>query len=120
MIEPDTIANLLLIQIIAAKRRKPGNIFNGCCPDKFKIDYAIVVSIIVTRKIRNKANIVHHPDFESLSDSKSSRLSAAATALRLSLKTENFAGVGELGLGRTGLAAAISRVGTAGGEFAAG
>ena len=117
MIEPDTIANLLLIQIIAAERRKPGNIFNGCCPDKFKIDYALRLD---SRQIRNKANIAHHPDFESLSDSKSSRLSAAATALRLSLKTENFAGVGELGLGRTGLAAAISRVGTAGGEFAAG
>ena len=119
MIEPDTIANLLLIQIIAAERRKPGNIFNGCCPDKFKIDYALRLD---SRQIGNKANIAHHPDFESLSGSKSPRLSAAATALRLSLnlKTENFAGVGELDLGRTGLAAAISRVGTAGGEFAAG
>ena len=49
MVGAEAIANPLLIQITAAERRKTGNIFDSCFPDKFKIDYAIVVSIIVTR-----------------------------------------------------------------------
>ena len=41
MVGAEAIANPLLIQITAAERRKTGNIFDSCFPDKFKIDYAL-------------------------------------------------------------------------------